>query len=195
MNILGLTGADSAAGANCNCDVQVVAGVEAELFYVPSCEIDVFPQTLEKSGNGSGVMADAVTLDGDIVLDAVNTGLGYFRKYSIIINSGKVMNTAVGELGSKSFDTDLAFRIKGNDPEHLGFANNILNCKGTWLVKTKDGVPLCIGNKTNPAYVESLVLDTGDTPESANQGTYLIRGNTGYTSFVYPGVIDLTPNP
>lgn len=193
--ILSLTGTNSSTGNNCDCDEQNVPGTEAELFYVPNCEVDTYPPTLEESGNGTGAMADAVTLDGDIVLDAVTPGKGYWRKFEIIEYSGKVMDTAVGEIGSKSFDTDVPFRIKGTEAEQVGFAKLILNCKGLWKIRTKNGDERVIGNPSNPAFVESLILDTGDTSDSANQGTYLIRANTGCPGMFYNGVTDLTPNP
>jgi len=193
--IMSMTGANAATGANCNCDKKKVSGTEAKLFYSPFCEINVFPDTLEESGNGTGAMSDRVTLDGDIIMDDTVQGCGFFREYDIIINSGKVLDTGVGEIGSKSFDSDIPFRIEGTDPEHLGFAAHILNCKGTFIIKTKTGVTRVSGSKTSPAYIESVVLDTGDTPESANQGTYVVRSNTGVPAYVYNGVIDLTPTP
>lgn len=195
MDILSMTGANSASGQNCTCEENSSPGTEAKLYHVPSCEVDVFPDTLEESGNGTGAMSDAVTLDGDIVLDAITANKGYWREFAIIEYSGKVLDTAVGEKESKSFDSDIPFRIKGTTAEQVGFAKKILNCKGLWMIKTKSGARRIIGTPENPAYIESLTLDTGDTSESANQGTYVARANTGLPALFYDGVVDLTPNP
>ncbi len=203
LNILGLimslTGNNTASADPCSCGDDNTPGVETKLYLVPECEVLDFPGTLADTAAVAATpvasMADYVTLDGDILLNAIDANLGYWREYDIIVDSGKVLDTLVGEDGSKSFDSDIPFRIAGTQAEQLGFAKCVSNCPYIAMIKTKTGIYRVVGKPGSPAKFQEIVLDTGDTPSSANQGTYLLRANTGCPGLVYNGVIDLTPNP
>lgn len=199
LSLLSLVGNNAASGEACACDKSCPPGTNARLRIVPACEIDDFPDTLadpnvdQLPGDTPG---DIVTLDGDIVLDATVPGQGYWREFDIIIGSGQVTDTLVGSDGSWSWDSDILFRLACVDRDQAAFAKCMANGCYVFAIQPKGSdFWRVVGNPDNAAKAQSIVLDTGSTSDSVNQGTYVARANTECPALYYDGVFDLTPNP
>ncbi len=190
--LLSLAGANAAD--NCTCNVSTPAGTKTKLYLAPVCEIDTMPDTIAEGGTPT-TMGDEVCLDGDIVFDTTTAGEGYWREYDIIQYSGAHINTLVGEKGSRSFDNDIVFELAGTEKEQLGFAKCVANGCFVAMLETKSGLLRGIGDPENSASFESIVLNTGAASSDPNKGIYTLRSNDACPSWVYDGVIDVTPNP
>lgn len=176
-----------------NCGAPNPPGTETVLYIVPESEITTFPGLLATTGPG-----DSVILDGPIVLDAVTTGIGFFRQIPIVSNSGMVNDNMVGEIGGRSFESDFTFFVAGTEEDRLEFANNMANCCFVAMIRTKTGKYRVIGKLGDPAYANEIAATTGAAPGDRNGTAYVLKYDSGKTLPFYDADahgIDITPNP
>lgn len=111
-----------------------------------------------------------------------------------LVNTSEVIDAVQGEVGGQFIRNSFVFFVPGNAKEQKKWADDMVANSGclVCLVKSKDGAVHIVGNLDNPCYLESLQGGTGG-PENARVGfAYRVYADTGYSSPLYTGAIDLT---
>lgn len=179
MNIQDLNGGDTA------CGVQIIPGLARKAYAVCSCDIDVFPARLAFNPASPG---DSITLDGDIVLNALKE----FAELEMITDSGKVMHKQVGAKGFENYNNEFSFKAKKTIGADEWF-NNTRNACLVIIVTEKDGTLRVIGSKDVPASMSASEGTTGDGSETEKVWNCTVMDTTGYVAPVYTGAIDIDP--
>lgn len=111
----------------------------------------------------------------------------------VLVATGEVTDTIQGEVGGQYIRNGLPFFIEGDDKEQRKKADELMANSGCliYLVPTKDGKMVVVGTPDDPCFLEQLTLSTGG-PENARKGTaYRFFSDTGVTSMLYEGTIDV----
>jgi len=169
-----------------NCGAANPPGIKTRLYVVCACDIVTFPDRLAFNAASAG---DSVTLDGDIVLDTNKA----FKILDIITKTGKVIDTLVGAVGSKSYENTLDGVIATTDADVLEWLEQ--NANGCFVVIAEEvsGQKRVIGTMDVPAYLETATADTGAASGDQRGATIQIKAETGLVASVYTGAIDLDP--
>lgn len=165
------------------------AGLKGKGYMAPSEEFSAWPAYLTTSTAGDTVtLASAPTF-------VSTTGIGYFRTFPILLEKGSYSITAVGGLGSKSFEERMVYVIAGVDAAQLEYIKNIVNIPGVWLAPDKNDVIHVLGSKDDPAYVEAVEGGTGTAGTDERIITITVRALTASPTIWPSGTtIDVTPN-
>ena len=165
------------------------AGLKGKGYAIPASEISTWPAYKTTTSAG-----DTVTLNGAPTLVSTS-GIGYFREFPILLEKGSYSITAVGGLGSKSFEERMVYVVAGVDAAQLEYVKNILNIPGVWLAPDKNDVIHVLGSKDDPAYVEAVEGTTGTAGTDERIITITVRVLTkSPTVWDSTAVIDVTPN-
>lgn len=168
------------------CDGNAV-GVKGTGYVIPAEEFSSWPAYLTTTSAG-----DTVKLNGNFSLVAT-TDIGYFRSFPCLIEKGSYTITAVGGIGSKSFEEKYVYVIPGVDAAQLEHIKNLINIPGVWLCTDKNNVVHVLGSKDDPAYVESVEGGTGAAATDERIITVTVRAISARPT-IYTGTINTTPN-
>lgn len=163
------------------------AGTKGIGYMCPAEEFTSWPAYLSTTAPG-----DTVKLTGNFALVST-TGIGYFRTFPILQDTGRYKIKGVGAIGSKSFEETFEFTVNGLDAEQLEWCRNLLNIPGVFLCADKKGVIHVLGSKDDPAYLQEVDGDTGATATDQRAIKYIIRATTASPA-IYTGTINTTPN-
>lgn len=167
-------------------------GTKTKLYFVPIDEIDTWPALKTTTDPG-----DSITLDGDIVLDAVTTGKGYWRTVDIVADTGQVMTAFVGERGGKSWDSTLNFFLPGTATATREWIDCLTQECNIALVPTRESPTeyVVYGSPDDPAEFETVELDSGLAVGDRSGTNFSLKDVSGNMLRTYAGTLDLTPNP
>jgi hypothetical protein len=178
------------------CGSQAQAGTEVDLYYTCSCELAGWPAT--KADNGGTADGDTKILDEPFDFTGAATGTGYWRKATIVIDTGSIDDALEGEVGGQGFKSSIPFRIKGTDAEQLEFADNLVAYSGCLVAMLRDRKSnlRVLGTKSIPASVESVAGTTGKKNGETTGFDYVLTASTGKTAPIYDDAthgINVTP--
>lgn len=185
------------------CGTPTPAGTEVDLYYTCSCELASWPGTKYDTviaASGTPAEGDTKILDEPFDFTGAASGTGYWRKATIVVDSGAINDTLEGEVGGQGFKNSLPFKVKGSNAEQLEFADNMAAYSGCLVAMLRDRNDnlRVLGNKGVPAYVESAEGTTGLKNGESNGFDYVLSAGTGKTAPIYDDAthgIDITPNP
>lgn len=179
------------------CGENTPPGTRAKLHICPAEEFDGWPQTLLE-------MTPASTVPGaDIILNeafnfVATVGKGYWRTYDILVDSGMVETSTVGEKGVLGFTSNLPFFIIGTKAEKLSFAKNVVNCCLAAMIQTREDKlnMLVLGRDNDPVKVKEIKISTGAKAGDKPGAAYVLEDSGGDVPAVYPISfgINTTPN-
>ena len=185
------------------CGTPNPAGTEVDLYYTCSCELAAWPKTrfeVVTAAAGTPVEGDTKILDEPFNFTGAASGLGYWRKATIIVDTGALNDTLEGEIGGQGYKGSIPFSIKGTGAEQLEFADNLAAYSGCLVAMLKDRNQntRVVGTKGIPAAVESAEGTTGLKNGEKNGFDYVLSAATGLTMPIYDDAthgINLTPVP
>lgn len=108
-----------------------------------------------------------------------------FVKIPIVPDSGQIEDNLVGnEPGSQGIESFIDFRIAGTKKEQLEFYDTLVSFSGCMvaILQTKAGEKRVLGDKDNPASVESLQARTGQVQGDPNGATIRLKSSMGVTA-------------
>lgn len=165
-------------------------------------ELDAMPQTrydiAEAATPGSALPGDTKILDEPWAFTGAAAGLGYWRSFPILINTGEVVNVEEGEIGGKTMSNDANYFIPGNDSVVKEAVERQRAGSGCCIIMVPDKQKRyqVVGSIDQPAYFD--ITEPGGTG-GARVG-YAVRAysdagsiNPEYDADTHG--IDITPNP
>lgn len=181
----------SATGLECG--NQLPPGTEVDLYYTCSCELAEWPAV--ESGTTLGnrfKLAEAFDFTGAAV------GSGYWRKATLLVDTGAYKAMIDGEPGGQSTKSEVRGFIIGSDAERMDVLDNFRKYSGclVFMVKAREAaLSAVIGSKSRPATVVSAEMDSGEKSGDRN-GTAYVFGAPGPIYFYDDATdgIDVTPN-
>jgi hypothetical protein len=184
-NLLGLTNV---------CGTRFTPGTRSKLYLIPKGELDAWPQTdAELGGTDQG---DTKIL-GEAFSFVATSGLGYWREYDILVDTGAVNETLEGEIGGQAIVSRVNFFIMGVAAKQKEFADNILDYAGCLIamIADKSGNYHVIGDLNDPCFIETIEGGTGTTPGDRVGYAYTLYANTGKTSMLYNSTLGVNTTP
>lgn len=167
------------------------AGTRTKLYLIPAAELDGFPAL--KTSTGAG---DTMTLSEPF--DFVTTvGKGYWREFDILQDTGSVVDTLVGEIGGKAYETVVNGHFVGVGAPQLETLNSFSNTPMVAIIQDRKGVHRVIGRDDDPAYLDTAEATTGQAIADRRGITFSIKAVSGSPAPVYDAATDginLTPN-
>ncbi|NBW09830.1 MAG: hypothetical protein EBR82_17575 [Caulobacteraceae bacterium] len=164
-------------------------GTKAKLYLIGKDEILAWPTIGSGATYGIG---KTLTTAWSLVTTA---GLGYWRQFDILVDTGAVNMQIQGNVGSKYWKPQLEFFIEGMKKEQLQFGDDIVGDSGCLIgmIQLKDGTTLVLGDLENPLFVEA---GEGGAKNEAVGIKYTLYYNNGKTPYIYNSglAIKLTPN-
>lgn len=165
-----------------DCSTPNPPGVKALVYAVLASEIATFPSVLQTTNPG-----DTVTLDGDITLEPG----AEWAAIEFQTKNGKLRSAKTGERGAGGgFDNIFEGFLPGMtavEIEAVSFMNS--PCGYVYLVQQKNNVIRVIGNPDEPAFADTLEMDTGLTGEDKAGTTVVIGAELDIPAPVYTGAI------
>ena len=165
-----------------NCGENVPPGTRAEIFLIPAHELVSQPQT--RAEGGGTAAGDTMILDEPFEF-ITDTGLGYFRKYNIIVDSAEAKDTLVGEVGGRSWENMVSFSIAGTDAEQLEFASCVANACLVAVIVDRTDKGRVFGQYNDPCHIDSIEITTGLKAGDKHGGAYVIKNSSGRPAFIY----------
>jgi hypothetical protein len=179
------------------CGQSIPPGTKTKVYFTFVSELTGFPATAED--NGGTDQGDSKMLDEAFDFSAAASGKGFWRELDILVDTGSVADTLEGEIGGQGFVNRLPFFVLGDGAAEREFADQVAANSGCtiWLVPTKGGRYIVVGNPDNPVFIEQIEGGTGTQNGDRVGFAYTLYANTGYTSMLYDAdtyAIDTTPN-
>lgn len=179
------------------CGSNVPPGIQLTAWFTLAGELAAWPETREEGGGTA--QGDSKILDEPFSFTGAPVGKGFWRKLNILTDTGNVRDTLEGEIGGQGFVNRLEFFVLGASAAQREFADLVAANAGclVFMVKTKSGEHVVIGNKDNPCFVEASEMALGAANGDRVGTSYTLYANTGYTCPIYDAAehgIDETPN-
>jgi len=170
------------------CGNANLPGVKAKLYLIPKEEITAWPTV----GSGSTLgITKTLTTAWSLVTTA---GLGYWREFDILVDTGEIRMALEGNVGSKFWRNFLDFFIEGLQKEQLYTADAMVADSGCLIgmVMLKDGTTLVFGDLDNPLFLEAGEGGAGNEQVGIK---YTLMFNNGKAPMIYNSglAIDTTP--
>jgi hypothetical protein len=171
------------------CGNANLPGVKAKLYLIPKDEITT-PWPTVGSGSTLGI-TKTLTTAWSLVTTA---GLGYWREFDILVDTGEIRMALEGNVGSKFWRNFLDFFIEGLQKEQLYTADAMVADSGCLIgmVMLKDGTTLVFGDLDNPLFLEAGEGGAGNDQVGIK---YTLMFNNGKAPMIYNSglAIDTTP--
>lgn len=181
-----------------SCGKSIPPGTKTKARFTFTSELTGWPATKEAGGGTD--QGDSKILNEPFDFAAAGSGLGYWRELDILVDTGAVTDTLEGEIGGQSFVNRMPFFVLGDGAAQREFADQVAANAGCfiWMIQSKSGNHLVLGNPDNPVFVEEIEGGTGTAPGDRVGFQYTLYANTGLTTMLYDAAthgVDLTPNP
>ncbi len=181
-----------------NCDNIAAPGNAVDIYFAPADELTSYPLTeFETTPATNKSAANRKTLAAAFAFVAT-TGIGYFRRVKVMLNTPIVNASLQGDGGAAGFDNKLDFELADDGAEARNFADELALCKRCGsgvviLVKNPDtGVFTVIGTKDRPAQLLTAELSSGDKPGGTARGSKFSVSALGKaTPHLYPSTLTL----
>ena len=166
-----------------NCGDVRIPGVTVEAYLVCLEDVDAIPDVI--AGGNPG---EKLTINGDITLKALKK----WAKFTLVTDSGKVMDEQVGSEGSKHFTSKFTFKIPNTGAPATEWVMDRANGCFIALVREKHNSQLrLLGGMGFPVRQTTATIDSGDESGSERISQIEWTSNTGQPALYYNGVIDL----
>lgn len=177
------------------CEENAAGGTNQFLFVIPVCEVleNGFPPLKTTTAPG-----DSVTLDGGFTL-TTDTGTGYWRRYDLEPDTGRVAAALVGENRATAFEQMADGYLAGTDSICKEALQNFVGKGIIAISPDRNGIYHVTGDLDNPAY-----LQTGDGFDTKTTITELAGSAFSFKSMsprisptydIVANPLNLTPNP
>lgn len=175
------------------CGNQLPPGTLIDLYYTCSCELADWPAVVAGTALG-----DRFKLDEPFDFTGAPTGSGFWRKTTLLVDTGAFKSLIEGELGGQSIRSEIRGFIVGSDAERMEVLDNFRKYSGCLVLMLKGreaARSAVIGTKTIPASVASAEMDSGEKPGDRNGAAYVFSAPVAihYYDDETDG-IDITPN-
>ncbi|WP_185210625.1 hypothetical protein [Elizabethkingia meningoseptica] len=165
---------------------EITAGLSTKLNYAP--EPDVETLTLP-------TITDALSYEERITISntglVTKTGKG-FKQIDILVDENELTASFVGNKGNKKMKTDLDAFIPGFKGKVIGFLQTHKNTPLILNIKDSTGQGWVIGDKINPAFIDTAEVKTGKKFDDNSGATIKITSNSPIR--MYNGPITITPD-
>lgn len=175
------------------CGVNLVPGTKSQLLWIPKSEIVAMPATA--ADNGGTNPGDTKRYDEAWNL-VTTTGLGFWRRMDILIDTGQLREVGEGEIASLNRPQRVEFFLQGNSDVQQEYIDCLVANSGCMIgmIPTKVGNFHVLGDLENPVFLENY---EGGTADRVGYQVTMIA-NTGYTTMVFDADtygINFTPAP
>jgi len=150
---------------------EVSAGVTTKMLYAAEPHIETL--TLPTVTNASKYI-DRITIPTTGIVPATGKG---FKEMDLLVDMNEITATLVGSKGNKKLKTDLDAYIPGFRGKVIGFVQAHRNTPLIIALKDSSGQTWIIGDKLNPAYIDTAEGKTGKTYEENSGVTIKITSN------------------
>lgn len=168
------------------CGNGSIPGTGSRFYMVQKGDITTFA-----SNSASSTPAERKTFDTAFTLASSKR----WSEIDALVNTGDVIDSLQGEIGGQFLRTSFVVFIDNYDAAGRAFADELLANSGCMIClvpSKKTGEVNIVGNLDNPCFVEQLTGGVGGV-ETTRRGIALrVYADTGYSSPVYTGAIDLT---
>lgn len=160
-------------------------GLIQSVMFIPLSIIvkDRFPKVKQPDPTGAGVLADLVTVTGDIFL---KTGTKPTTIY-LTDETGELKDEIQGELDGKSFSNMLEFLHPGEGDDIRGFAAYIKNNSGIFVVRSKEDKQFLFGSMLSPAKLVTGPGTMGKATKDRKGRTFTFKFDAGYPTPTFTG--------
>lgn len=180
------------------CGKFKAAGLATTLYLIPYDEISVWPDTRKQvveAASGTPAAGDEKILDEPFEY-VTTSGLGYWRRIPILVNTQDLRDTMEGEIGGQKYVQRLDFQVQGSNSERLSFADSLLQNSGCMvpMIADKNGQYHLLAKKDFPAFLEAA---EGGPGGELNAFTFTLYNDMGLTHLLYDADthgINITPN-
>lgn len=178
-------------------------GTKTKLRIAPLNELTGYPQTREAvvlAASGTPAQGDSMILDEPFDFSGAAVGLGYWREFDIVVDSGDLRSSLQGDPGAgQSWQNTLPFYLTGTSAEKLEFAKLLASCCEGFaaMIPDKDDVHYTIGEPGLPVFVQSAEIALGQTTGDRKGGDYVLVQNASSPFKIYDAAthgIDVEPN-
>lgn len=152
-------------------NIETAAGVSTKMHYAPEPHIDTL--TLPVITNASTYL-ERITIPTTGLVPATGKG---FKEADLLVDMNEITATYVGSKGNKKMKTDLDGYMPGFRPQIIGFLHAHKNTPMILSIKDSSGQNWIIGDKINPAYIDTAEAKTGKTFEENSGVTIKITSN------------------
>lgn len=173
------------------CGINRIPGTKTIAYAVPTGEITTWPALKTTTAPG-----DSITLDGDIILDAVTVGKGYFRQMDIVTDTGEISSAWVGDVGGKAWENRFSFFLAGTSTQNIEWYDCLVNNCNVMLVATRESPSeyKVLGSKDDPIIFEEVNITTGLAVGDRSGAALVAYDPAGHPIYTYAGTVDTTPN-
>lgn len=173
-----------------NCGSQLPPGTELDLYFTLEEELVAFPDTQFKvttDASGTPVAGDKKRIGAAFDFTGAGSGLGYWRKVKILVDTGQVRDIIEGEIGGLTVRSRLDFFIQGMNAEALEWGDDLMAYSGCIIamIPLKGGENVVLGNKKNPCFVETGEGGSGTGTGDRVGHQYTLVTNTGFMPMLY----------
>ncbi len=150
---------------------EITAGISTKMHYALEPHIETL--TLPTITNTS-TYEERITIPTTGLVPATGKG---FKEVDILLDMNEITTSLVGKKGNKKSKTDLDCYIPGFKGKVIGFVHTLKNVPLIISIKDSAGQNWIIGDKINPAYIDTAEAKTGKTVEEDSGVTIKITSN------------------
>lgn len=178
---------DNIGGASC----EPIGGIEAKIYFAEHSDFTTITDPKELCGDSANAAATLAELATISATPGHTLKAGKkFNVLDVVLETGEVTSTQIGEKGRRLFQNQLAFQVAGSDPSLLGFMRYIKNKKLVILVReVGSGQARQFGSSRLPGWIEGQEHKLEATPEGNNAVTFTIMDKQKGPAPIYLGDI------
>lgn len=181
-----------------SCGSPLPPGTKSKLYVTLKDELAAWPQTQEAitlDASGTPVKGDKKRLGEAFDFTGAGSGLGFWREYDILVDTGVLRTLLEGEIGGQGYRQRLDFFLLGNGPVENEQADDFLGNSGCMIamIGLKAGQYAVLGDLDDPVFIETAEGGSGGDRVGF---AYTLYANTGTTPYFYDADtlgIDTTP--
>ena len=145
------------------------------------------------------VPGDTKIFDEPFDFSGAEAGAGYWREYSISVDSGSLKAVLEGEQGGQGFANSIPFYLEGMNEVVFEELDALVAHSGCMVasIELKDGTAIVIGSDEIGVIVESAEFDSGVKNGDKKGGQMVLKATDGFAPMVYDAAthgFDITPN-
>jgi len=145
------------------------------------------------------VAGDTKIYDEPFDFSGAEAGAGYWREYSISVDTGSLKAVLEGEQGGQGFANSIPFYLEGMNAVVFEELDALVAHSGCMVasIELKDGTSIVIGSTDVGVIVESAEFDSGEKNGDKKGGQMVLKATDGFAPMVYNADehgYDITPN-
>jgi hypothetical protein len=175
-------------------------GTRTTLRICPAGEFNGFPKTVfqiktDENAEETIVPGDKLRLGEAFDFAGAQPGEGYWRDIPIIVDTGEVVDTMVGEIGGKSVESEIRFFLAATNAEELEFFTEMMNCCFVAMLPDRVDNHRVLGRSDDPAWVETAEATTGRTSGDRRGTAYVLKHSAGTPAMIYDATLGINTTP